>query len=85
MKNIFVGKMDPGTTEDELRSAFTVYGAVQNVNIIKDRDTGRSRGFAFVEMESDKEAREALLGLNGSTLGSATVTVSEAKPKAARA
>ena len=77
--------MDPGTTEDELRSAFTVYGAVQNVNIIKDRDTGRSRGFAFVEMESDKEAREALLGLNGSILGSATVTVSEAKPKAVRA
>ena len=77
--------MDPGTTEDELRGAFTVYGAVQTVNIIKDRDTGRSRGFAFVEMESDKEAREALLGLNGSTLGGATLTVSEAKPKAARA
>jgi len=85
MKNIFVGKMDPGTTEDELRSAFAVYGAVQTVNIIKDRDTGRSRGFAFVEMESDKEAREALLGLNGSTLGGATLTVNEAKPKAARA
>jgi len=81
--------MDPGTTEDELRSAFTVYGftvygAVQTVNIIKDRDTGRPRGFAFVEMESDKEAREALLGLNGSILGGATVTVSEAKPKAVR-
>jgi RNA recognition motif-containing protein len=85
MKNIFVGKMDLSTTEDELRSAFAVYGAVQNVNVIKDRDTGRSRGFAFVEMESDKEAREALLGLNGSTLGGATVTVSEAKAKAARA
>jgi cold-inducible RNA-binding protein len=84
MKNIFVGKMDPGTTEDELRSAFSVYGAVQTVNIIKDRDTGRSRGFAFVEMETDKEAREALLGLNGSTLGGATLTVNEAKPKAAR-
>jgi cold-inducible RNA-binding protein len=85
MKNIFVGKMDPSTTEDELRTAFTVYGAVQTVNIIKDRDTGRPRGFAFVEMESDKEAREAMLGLNGSTLSGATLTVSEAKPKAARA
>ena len=85
MKNIFVGKMDLSTTEDELRKAFTVYGAVQAVNIIKDRDTGRPRGFAFVEMESDKEAQEALLGLNGSTLGSAILTVSEAKPKVARA
>ena len=77
--------MDLSTTEDELRGAFTVYGAVQAVTIIKDRDTGRPRGFAFVEMESDKEAHEALLGLNGSTLGSATLAVSEAKPKAVRA
>jgi len=84
MKNIFVGKLDLGTTEDELRTAFTVYGAVQAVNIIKDRDTGRPRGFAFVEMDSDKEANEALLGLNGSTLGGATLTVSEARPKAVR-
>jgi RNA recognition motif-containing protein len=85
VKNIFVGKMDPSTTEDELRSAFTVYGTVQNVSIIKDRDTGRPRGFAFVEMESDKEAHEVLLGLNGSALGGATLTVSEAKPKVVRA
>jgi len=85
MKNLFVGKMDLSTTEDELRNAFTVYGTVQAVNIIKDRDSGRPRGFAFVEMESDKEAHEALLGLNGSTLGTATLTVSEAKPRAVRA
>ncbi len=84
MKNIFVGKMDLSTTEDELRTAFTVYGSVQTVSIIKDRDTGRPRGFAFVEMESDKEANEALLGLNGSTLGGATLTVSEARPKPVR-
>jgi len=77
--------MDLSTTEDELRNAFTVYGTVQAVNIIKDRDSGRPRGFAFVEMESDKEAHEALLGLNGSTLGTATLTVSEAKPRAVRA
>jgi len=77
--------MDPSTTEDELRTAFTVYGTVETVSIIKDRDTGRPRGFAFVEMESDKEAREAVLGLNGSSLGRATLTVSEARPKAVRA
>jgi len=77
--------MNPSTTEDELRNAFTVYGAVQAVNNFKDRETGRPRGFAFVEMESDKEAHEALLGLNGSTLGGATLTVTEAKPKAVRA
>lgn len=85
MKNIFVGKMDLSTTEDQLRSAFTVYGAVQAVNIIKDRDTGRPRGFAFVEMVNDKEGHAALLALNGSTLGGATLNVSEAKPKAVRA
>ncbi len=84
MKNIFVGKMDLSTTEDELRTAFTVYGSVQTLSIIKDRDTGRPRGFAFVEMDSDKEANEALLGLNGSTLGGATLTVSEARPKPVR-
>ncbi len=77
--------MDAATTEDALRKAFAVYGSVQTVSIINDRDTGRPRGFAFVEMENDKEAQEAMLGLNGSTLGSNALNVSEAKPKTARA
>jgi len=84
MKNIYVGNIGTGITEDELRTAFAVYGTVQTVNIINDRDTGRSRGFAFVEMEDDKEAQNALLGLNGSTLGGATLTVNEARPKTVR-
>ncbi len=81
MKNIYVGNLDFATTEDEIRSAFTTYGAVQAVSVVTDRETGRPRGFAFVEMASDKEADEALLALNGSTLGGATLTVNEARPK----
>ena len=84
MKSIYVGNLDPATTEQELRSAFATYGKVQAVNVIADRETGRPRGFAFVEMESDKEAREALLGLNGATLSGATLTVNEARPKTVR-
>lgn len=84
MKSIYVGNLDFSTTEQELRTAFATYGTVQTVNVIADRETGRPRGFAFVEMESDKEAQEALLGLNGSTLGGATLTVNEARPKAVR-
>jgi cold-inducible RNA-binding protein len=84
MKNIYVGNVDLATTEDELRSAFASYGAVQRVSVVMDRETGRPRGFAFVEMESDKEAQEALLGLNGSTLGGTMLTVNEARPKTAR-
>lgn len=81
MKSIYVGNLDSTTTEQELRKAFSVYGNVQTVSVVTDRETGRPRGFAFVEMEDDKEAHEALLGLNGSTLGGVTVTVNEARPK----
>ena len=84
MKNLYVGNMGTGTTEDELRKAFAVYGTVQTVSVINDRDTGRPRGFAFVEMESDKEAQDALMGLNGSTLGGVILTVNEARPKVVR-
>jgi len=84
MKSIYIGNLDSSTTEQELRNAFATYGNVQTVNVVKDRETGHPRGFAFVEMEDDKEAQEALLGLNGSTLGGATLTVNEARPKAVR-
>jgi RNA recognition motif-containing protein len=84
MKSIYVGNLDSSTTEQELRDAFAVYGQVQTVSIVKDRETGVPRGFGFVEMEDDKEAREALLALNGSTLSGTTLTVNEARPKAVR-
>ncbi len=82
-ENIYVGNVDLATTEDELRNAFASYGAVQKVSVVTDRETGRPRGFAFVEMESDKEAQEALLGLTDN-LGGSTLTVNEARPKTAR-
>ena len=75
MKSLYVGNLDSSTTEQELRDAFAVYGDVQTVSMITDRATGQPRGFAFVEMESDKEAQEALLALNGSSLGGTTLTV----------
>lgn len=81
MKRIFVGNLDFGATEAAIRSAFEQYGAVEQVNVITDRDTGRSRGFAFVEMTDSNEADRAIEGLNGSDLGGRAVNVNEARPK----
>ncbi len=81
MKRIFVGNLDFGATEAAIRSAFEQYGAVEQVNVITDRDTGRSRGFAFVEMTDSSEADRAIAGLNGSDLGGRAVNVNEARPK----
>ena len=84
MKNIFVGNLSFGTTEDSLRSAFEPYGSVDNVNIIRDRDTGQPRGFAFVEMSNDSEANTAINALNGKDLDGRSLNVNEARPKAER-
>ncbi len=84
MKNIFVGNLSFGTTEDSLRSAFEPYGSVDNVNIIRDRDTGQPRGFAFVEMSNDAEANSAINALNGKDLDGRSLNVNEARPKAER-
>jgi len=84
MKNIFVGNLSFGTTEDSLRSAFEPYGNVDNVNIIRDRDTGQPRGFAFVEMSNDAEANTAINALNGKDLDGRSINVNEARPKAER-
>jgi RNA recognition motif-containing protein len=81
MKNLYVGNMDASTTEDELKAAFGTYGLVEVVTIIKDRDTSVSRGFAFVEMATDKEAQEAVAGLNGSLIAGRTIVVNEARAK----
>ena len=85
MKNIFVGNLSFNTTEDELRKVFEAYGQVDRVSILTDRETGRSRGFAFVEMTSTEEGEKAIAGLNGTQLGGRTINVNEARPKAERA
>ena len=71
-------------TEDDVSSAFSHCGTVEAVSIITDRDTGRSRGFGFVEMSDASEADKAIAALNGTDLGGRTLTINEAKPKAER-
>ena len=82
--NIYVGNLKFETTEDGLRKAFEVHGEVSSVNIISDRETGRSRGFGFVEMPSDADAQKAMDALNGSQLDGRTLTVNEARPRRPR-
>ncbi len=84
MKNIFVGNLDFGATEDSLRALFEAHGAVQRVSIMTDRDTGRSRGFAFVEMTNSDEADRAITALNGADLNGRALNVNEARPKTER-
>ena len=84
MKNIFVGNLSFNTNEDELRQIFEGYGQVDRVSILTDRDTGRSRGFGFVEMASDEDGEKAIAALNGSQIGGRTINVNEARPKAER-
>lgn len=84
MKNIFVGNLSFNTNEDELRQLFESYGQVDRVSIMTDRDTGRSRGFGFVEMASNEDGEKAIAALNGSQVGGRTINVNEARPKAER-
>jgi len=81
VKNIFVGNLDFNTGEDELRQLFAQYGNVDRVSMMTDRDTGRSRGFAFVEMTNTADGEKAIAALNGTQLGSRTINVNEARPK----
>ena len=81
MTNIYVGNLDFTTSEDQLRTLFAAYGAVETVTIVTDRDTGQPRGLAFVEMRSDAEAQDAIRALNGSVHGGRAVIVNEARPK----
>ena len=83
MTNIFVGNLSYRTTQDELQSAFSQYGGVERVNIVTDRDTGQSRGFAFVEMRDSGEAQAAISHLNGTELNGRVLNVNEARPKPA--
>jgi RNA recognition motif-containing protein len=84
LKNIFVGNLSFNTAEDELRQLFASYGQVDRVSILTDRETGRSRGFAFVEMANAEEGEKAIAGLNGTQVGGRTINVNEARPKAER-
>ncbi|MGH9511660.1 MAG: RNA recognition motif domain-containing protein [Terriglobales bacterium] len=85
MKNIFVGNLDFNTSEDDLRQLFAAYGQVDRVSIMTDRDTGRSRGFGFVEMTNAEEGEKAISALNGTQVGGRAVNVNEARPKVERA
>ena len=81
---IFVGSLALTTPEAELRQLFTAYGRVERAQIITDRETGRSRGFGFVEMPNTAEAQAAIAGLNGRSLGGRLLTVTEARPREER-
>ena len=84
MKNVYVGNLPHSTGESELRELFQPYGGIERVSMVTDRDTGRSRGFAFVEVTSNEEGEKAITALNGSSLGGRTLIVNEAKPKTDR-
>jgi cold-inducible RNA-binding protein len=84
MTSIYVGNLSFTATEDELQQAFSQYGAVASVSLVKDRETGRSRGFAFVEMPNGNEAANAMKELNLREIGGRPITVNEARPKTDR-
>jgi RNA recognition motif-containing protein len=81
VKNIFVGNLSFDATEDAVRALFEAYGTVDRVNVVTDRDTGRARGFGFVEMSVNAEADRAIAGLNGKELDGRALNINEARPK----
>ena len=83
-KKLYVGNLSFGVTEGQLQEMFSPYGSVQSAQLITDRDTGRSKGFGFVEMGSDQEAAAAIAGMNRQMVDGRALTVNEAKPKESR-
>ena len=81
MKNVFVGNLSFQTTESELRALFEPFGEITRIQLMTDRDTGRSRGFGFVEMDSAEEAQNAISSLNGKDMGGRQLTVNLAKER----
>ncbi|UCC11182.1 MAG: RNA-binding protein [candidate division WOR-3 bacterium] len=81
--NIYVGNLSSEVTNDDLQKAFEAYGRVVSVNIIKDKFSGRSRGFGFVGMPNNSEAQAAIAGMNGQTLRGKELAVNEARPRSA--
>jgi len=84
MKKIFVGNFSFSTTESDLRQWFQQHGSVESATVVTDRDTGRSRGFGFVEMTNNNEADAAISALSGADVGGRALTVNEARPRAER-
>jgi len=84
MKSLFVGNMSFQTTEADLTALFQPFGQIGRIHIVTDRETGRARGFAFVEMPNDAEAAKAIAALDGKELGGRNLKVNEARPKADR-
>ncbi len=82
--NIYVGNLSYDATDNDLQTAFSAYGSVRTAQVVKDRETGRSRGFGFVEMDNQAEAESAIRGLNGTDLRGRSLTVNQAKPQAER-
>lgn len=80
-KKLYVGNLSYGVTDSELQGMFEPHGTVQSAQVIMDRDTGRSKGFGFVEMGSDNEAQAAIAALNGKDVGGRALTVNEARPR----
>lgn len=83
-KKLYVGNLSYDTTDSDLQNLFAEYGTVKSVQVIMDRDSGRSKGFAFVEMSSDQEAQAATTGLNGKEVGGRALTINEARPREER-
>jgi RNA recognition motif-containing protein len=83
-QKLYVGNMSYNTTEDTLRTMFAEFGEIQSVNLIMDRDTGRPKGFGFVEMATDQAAQAAISALNGKTVDDREIRVEKAKPQADR-
>jgi cold-inducible RNA-binding protein len=84
MKNIYVGNLSFQTSEQDLEATFSAYGQVERAQLVKDRETGKSRGFGFVEMADDSSADRAIEALNGSQLDGRNLTVNEARPREPR-
>lgn len=82
--NIYLGNLSFKSGESDVRAAFSNYGEVSSVNLITDRETGRSKGFGFVEMPNDNEAMAAIEGLNGTDLGGRNINVNQARPREER-
>ena len=85
VKKIYVGNLSYDTTDATLRTLFSAHGTVSSATVLSDRETGRSRGFGFVEMENDNEAMAAIQALNGKSVDGRSLNVNEAKPREPRA
>jgi cold-inducible RNA-binding protein len=83
-RKLYVGNLSYSVTSDALRDSFAAFGSVQSADVIMDRDTGRSKGFGFVEMSSDQEAAAAIAAMNGKDMDGRAIVVNEARPKEPR-